>query len=122
MPIVDVTVVVGRDESVAADLAQSLANTIGRALKVPSAQTWLRLHVLPQERYAENSSSLNATELPVFVVVLTRELPERSQLGEAIAALTHAVSEATGRASDRVHIEYAPSARGRVSFGGKLVE
>jgi phenylpyruvate tautomerase PptA (4-oxalocrotonate tautomerase family) len=122
MPIVDVTIVIGRDESVGADLAQSLANTIGRALKSPPAQTWVRLHVLPQERYAENGTSLNATALPVFLVVLTRELPEHSQLVEANAALTHAVSEATGRASDRVHIEYAPSARGRVSFGGTLVE
>jgi phenylpyruvate tautomerase PptA (4-oxalocrotonate tautomerase family) len=122
MPIVDVTMVVARDEPIAADLAQALANSVGRALESPPAHTWVRLHVLPQDRYAENNASPDAADLPVFVVVLSRQLPEHSQLMGTIVALTQAISDATGRAVDRVHIEYAPSARGRVSFGGKLVE
>ena len=122
MPIVDVTIVVGRGEEIAADLAQTLAAAIGRAINTPAGQTWVRLHLLAHDRYAENSSQLKSTDLPVFVAVLTRRLPDRPQLVEAIAKLTRAISEATGRPPDRVHIEYAPGAVGRVAFGGKLVE
>lgn len=122
MPIVDVTIVVGRDEKVAAGLTQTLADEVGRVLNSARGQTWVRLHPLAQDRYAENNSSVGSTDLPVFVVVLTRQLPDRSQLDGAIAKLTQAISEVTGRPSDRVHIEYASSAVGRVAFGGKLLE
>ena len=122
MPIVDVTIVVGRDEMVAPGLTQTLADGIGRVLNSPSGQTWVRLHLLAQDRYAESNSSLSSTELPVFVVLLTSQTPSRSQLDGEIAKLTQAISAATGRPSDRVHIEYASSAVGRVAFGGKLVE
>ena len=122
MPIVDVTIVVGRDEKAAAGLTQTLADEVGRVLNSARGQTWVRLHLLAQDCYAENISSLGSTELPIFVVLLTRQLPDRSQLDDAIAKLTQVISEATGRPSDRVHIEYASSAVGRVAFGGKLVE
>jgi len=122
MPIIDVTIVVAPGAAVAADLAQSLANSVGRALASPPAQAWVRLHVLPQDRYAESENALNSSELPVYAVVLSRQPPEHSQLSAAITKLTHAISEATGRAPARVHIEYAPHARGRAAFGGKLVE
>src|SRR3979490_3104824 len=117
MPIVDVTIVVGRGETIAADLTQTLADVVGRALNSPPSQTWVRLQLLAYDRYAENESNLTSTELPVFVVVLTRQLPDQLQLGETIAKLTHAISEATDRPMDRVHIEYAPRAVGRVAFG-----
>ena len=120
MPIVDVTIVVGRDERVAAGLTQSLADALGRVLKSSPGQTWVRLHLLGQDRYAENGSTLTPADLPVFVVILARHIPDQTQLANTIAKLTHAVSEATGRPSDRIHIEYAPSAVGRVAFGGKL--
>jgi phenylpyruvate tautomerase PptA (4-oxalocrotonate tautomerase family) len=122
MPIVDVTIVVGRGETVAADLAQSLANAVGRALASSPAQTWVRLHLLAQDQYAENDAALSPSELPVFAVVLSRQVPEHSQLIAAIAALTQSISEATGRATQRVHVEYAPGARGRASFGGQHIE
>ena len=122
MPIVDVTIVVGRDEKVTAGLTQTLADGVGRVLNSPPGQTWVRLHLLAHHRYAENNSHLNLTDLPVFVVMLTRQLPDQSQLVGTIAELTQAISEATGRPSDRVHIEYAPSAIGRVAFGGKLMQ
>jgi phenylpyruvate tautomerase PptA (4-oxalocrotonate tautomerase family) len=122
MPIVDVTIVAGRDEKVTTGLTQALADGIGRVLNSPSGQTWVRLHPLTQDRYAENNTSLTSTDLPVFVSVLTREIPDQSQLVGTIAKLTRAISEVTGRPSDKVHIEYAPSAVGRVAFGGKLVE
>ena len=122
MPIVDVTMVVNRNEVVAADLTQLLADRVGRTFDSPPGQTWVRLHVLAQDRYAENDTTLEPADLPVFVAVLTRQVPEKSKLVSEIVALTRVVSEATGRSPDRVHIEYAPSAVGRQSFGGKLVE
>ena len=122
MPIVDVTIVVGRDEEVAAGLTQALADGIGRVLDSPPGQTWVRLHPLAQDRYAENNASLSSTDLPVFAAVLTRQRPDQSQLAGTVAKLTRVISEATGRSSERVHIEYAPSAIGRIAFGGKLVE
>ncbi len=122
MPIVDVTIAVGGDEKLAAGLAQTLADGIGRVLNSSSGQTWVRLYLLAQDRYAESNSSLCSPDLPVFVVMLTRELPDPPQLDRTIANLTQAISEATGRSTDRVHIEYASSPVGRVAFGGKLVE
>ena len=122
MPIVDVTIVVGRDEKVAAGLTQTLADGVGCVLNSAHGQTWVRLHLLAPDCYAENNSSLGSIDLPVFVVLLTRQLPARSQLDDAITKLTQVISEATGRPSDKVHIEYASSAVGRVAFGGELVE
>jgi phenylpyruvate tautomerase PptA (4-oxalocrotonate tautomerase family) len=120
MPIVDVEVVVAPNGPVAADLAQSLADAAGRALGSPAGQTWVRLHLLARERYAENESSLAATELPVFVTVLKRALPGEAAMTDEIATLTGAVAEVLGRARSCVHVEYAPPAAGRLSFGGKL--
>lgn len=122
MPIVDVTIVVGRGEKIAIGLTQTLADAVGRVLSSHPGQTWVRLHLLAHDRYAENNSHLNSTDLPVFVVMLSRQLPDQSQLAGEIAKLTRAISEATGRPSDSVHIEYAPNAVGRVAFGGRLVE
>ena len=103
MPIVDVTIVVGRDEKVAAGLTQTLADEVGRVLNSARGQTWVRLHLLAQDRYAENNSSLGSTELPVFVVLLTCQPPDRSQLDGTITKLTQAISEATGRPSSSEH-------------------
>ena len=122
MPIVDVTIVAGRDEKVAAGLTQALADAVGRALDSPPGQTWVRLHLLPQDCYAENHAAPGSTDLPVFVVVLNRKIPDQLQLAETSARLTQAIAEATGRPADSVHIEHAPSAFGRVAFGGKLVQ
>ena len=122
MPIVDVTIVVGRDESFAAGLTQTLADALGRVLNSPPGQTWVRLHLLGQDRYAENGSTLAPAELPVFVVILAGHIADQTQMVHTIVKLTDAISQATGRPSDRVHIEYAPSAVGRIAFGGKLAQ
>jgi phenylpyruvate tautomerase PptA (4-oxalocrotonate tautomerase family) len=121
MPIVDVTIVAGQGDRVDAGLTQTLADAIGHALDSPPGQTWVRLHVLAQDCYAENHASPESTDLPVFVAVLQRQVPHPSPLAESVSRLTKAVAEATGRPADRVHVEYAPSASGRVAFGGKLV-
>lgn len=121
MPIVDVTLVVAPDATPAADLAQRLADAVGVALGSSDGETWLRMHVLARDRYAENQSTLAPDELPVFVTVLKRHLPRATALEREIAALVGAIAQVTGRATGRVHVEYAPAASGRLAFGGRLV-
>jgi phenylpyruvate tautomerase PptA (4-oxalocrotonate tautomerase family) len=122
MPIVDVEIVAAPEDKLAADLAQSLADAAGRALDSPPGRTWVRLRVLAHEHYAENGLLRESTELPVFVTVLKRTLPEAAVLAREMARLAGSIAEATGRDPALVHIEYAPAAVGRLSFGGKLVQ
>jgi hypothetical protein len=39
-----------------------------------------------------------------------------------VTALTNGIAQIMGRPFTCVHVEYAPTAVGRVSFGGKLVQ
>ena len=121
MPIVDIELVADPDDAVADGLAQSLADAVGRALRSPPGQSWVRLHVLARGHYAENDSPVEANSLPVFVRVLQRAPPAGEQLAREISALTGILGAVLGRATSCVHIEYAPGAAGRVSFGGNLV-
>lgn len=122
MPIVDVELVAETNDTLPAGLAQSLADAVGGSLNSPSGQTWVRMRILAREHYAENTSTLEAIDLPVFVTVLTRAVPERAALAIEVAALTSSIAKVTRRNPACVHIEYAPAAAGRLSFGGRLVE
>ena len=122
MPIVTVELVADADRAPEQGLAQSLADAIGRALNSPSGQTWVRLRSLGRGEYAENGSLAVADELPVFVSVLKRQVPLGAEMQAEVTALTQAIAQVIGRPAACVHVEYAPSAAGRVSFGGKLVE
>jgi phenylpyruvate tautomerase PptA (4-oxalocrotonate tautomerase family) len=121
MPIIDVEIVVAPNAPVDADLAQSLADAAGLALGSPAGQTWVRLHLLAREHYAENEFSLASTELPVFVTVLKRALPGPAEMTDEITRLTGSVANLLRRNRTCVHVEYAPAASGRLAFGGKLV-
>ena len=121
MPIVTVEIVAGANGAVAEDLAQSLADSLGRVLKSPAGQTWVRVHFLPGKQYAENDARLDAAQLPVFVTILRRTIPEPAQLEVEVAALTDAIAKVIGRPTSCVHLEYAPAASGRLSFGGDMV-
>jgi len=122
MPIVSVEVVVGANDAMAQDFVQSLADAIGRALKSPAGQTWVRVRSLARDQYAENEALLDAAQLPVFVTILKRHPPQGAELKGEVTALTHAVAQVIGRPTACVHIEYAPAAAGRLSFGGVLVQ
>jgi phenylpyruvate tautomerase PptA (4-oxalocrotonate tautomerase family) len=121
MPVVDIEIVVPPNATVAAGLAQALADAVGDTLGSPPGQTWVRLQLLPREHYAENHSSLDASDLPAFVRLLQRQPVEGLARATEAAALTCAIAQILGRPSDRVHIEYAPAAAGRVAFAGNLV-
>ena len=112
----------GPDAAPAEGLAQALADVAGRTFQSAPGQTWVRLRTLSQSQYAENEASVEATELPVFVNVLKRQVPPKTELEREIAALAKAIAKMTGRSVARIHIQYAPAAVGRLSFGGKIVE
>ena len=122
MPIVTVEVVGGAGDAMAHDLAQPLADAIGRALESPPGQTWIRVRSIARDQYAENEVPLDAARLPVFVTILKMQTPERAKLEGEITALTHAVAQVIGRPAACVHVEYAPVAAGRLAFGGVLVQ
>jgi phenylpyruvate tautomerase PptA (4-oxalocrotonate tautomerase family) len=122
MPIVTVEVVAGANDPMVPHLAQSLADAIGHALKSPPGQTWVRLRSFTHDQYAENEELLDAAQLPVFVTILKRQIPQHAELEGEVTALTRAVAQVIGRPAACVHIEYAPAAAGRLSFGGVLVQ
>jgi phenylpyruvate tautomerase PptA (4-oxalocrotonate tautomerase family) len=121
MPIVDV-LLVHREAAQALDgVASAIADELGRALGEPPARVWVRLHPLPSGRYAENQASVGDDELPVFVTLLLARPPAARARPAHASAVCHAVARATGRAPERVHVEYAPPGAGRIAFGGQLV-
>ena len=122
MPIITVELVGESADVPERTLAQVLADSIGRALASPPGQTWVRLRWLARHDYAENDSSLSADQLPVFITIIKRKMPSPVELQAEVAAVTEAVAAAVGRASDQIHVEYAPPGAGRVSFGGKVVQ
>ena len=121
MPIVDIELV-REPQAVAPDVsAQALADALGRAFGSAPGHTWVRLHTLDAAAYAENDSSLAATELPVFVTVLHAHPPLGAALDAQALAVTHAVATCLACESERVHVLYAPPGAGRQAFGGTLV-
>lgn len=122
MPIVTIEVVGDSDRAVETNLAPSLADAVGRVLNSPPGHTWVRVRSLPRSQYAENESPVGDGEVPVFVTVLERLPPSGTELQAEVTALTRAIAQALNRPATCVHIEYAPAAIGRVSFGGQVVK
>lgn len=122
MPIVDIRPVVGRRDQVPAGITKAVADAIGRVLHAAPGRVWVRYAEISDQHYAENGAEIETADLPVFVTVLHSVGPEGSARAEEARALTQAVATCFGRPVERVHLEYAPPGRGRVAFGGKLVE
>jgi phenylpyruvate tautomerase PptA (4-oxalocrotonate tautomerase family) len=119
MPIIDIEIVT--DELLDTRLARALADALGAALHTPAGQAWVRLRRLPTDAYAENGVSAS-DDLPAFVTVLRAQPPDGAALAAEVAAVTEVIAARLGRPRERVHVEYAPAAAGRMAFGGRLVE
>ena len=122
MPIVEIEIVGDVTQPPAGTLAQAFADETARLFGSKPANTWVRVRTLARDAYAENGSLVAASDLPVFVTVLKRQIPERTELAREMAALALAVARLVERRAGQVHVEYAAAAAGRMAFGGVLVE
>jgi phenylpyruvate tautomerase PptA (4-oxalocrotonate tautomerase family) len=122
MPIVDVELVVADNEQVPSNLATTLADAAGKLFGTSAGQTWVRLHRLPLQDYAENELGPPPGIRPIFVTVLKAKVPPLNELKRELEQLAEMIGHICGRPIENVHIFYQPEGRGRVGFGGRLVE
>lgn len=118
MPILRVDIVLNPDETVATSWPADLAAAAGRVLNAAPGTTWVFVHEISRERYAENGP---AVANPVMVSVTRSRLPSLDTLDQEALSLTRAVAEVLGRAPENVHVIYEPPAAGRIFFGGRGV-
>ena len=116
MPIIDIEIV---DGVISREVTQALADGIGRGFAAKPGKLWVRVRSLPADAYAENE--VRAPK-PVFVTVTASVQPQAQELRSRIAWIVDEVARVTGRPRENVHVEFQPAAKGRIAFGGKLVE
>jgi phenylpyruvate tautomerase PptA (4-oxalocrotonate tautomerase family) len=121
VPIVDIEVVCQSEESRRLPLVGGLASALGRVFGSEPGRTLVRLRVLDASHYAENDSTLAASEFPVFVTVSQAISLPAATLQAEVAAVTQAVAAWVARDPARVHVSYAATGAGRQTFGGHLV-
>lgn len=122
MPILEIDIV-GEVSPVARKrLGARLADVAGQVLRSPPGGTWVKVRLVAADLYGESGGGPPAGVSPVFVRVLARDPPEGDARKEQVRALARAVALTCGRAEQHVHVIYEPGARGRVAFGGVLVE
>lgn len=120
MPIIDVEVVLRRDEVLSDGAVRTIALGAGEVLGSGAGRTWVKVRTIDSSRYEENGPE-PAGYAPAFVSVLLARIPERAVLKRFAAELSAVVGEACGRAPDLVHVLFDPEGAGRVAFGGQLV-
>ena len=122
MPIVALQLVLAPGSTIPHGLPQRVANELGEVFTCGPGQVWVQLSTLAATEYAENLVAMGEDELPAFVTLLHADLlPSEVRASEALR-VCQAIARCLGRPVERVHLEYAPSGRGRVAFGGKLLE
>ena len=121
MPILHVEIVTRSGESIRPGLAQELADRTGGVFGSQPGGTWVKVHLLARDEYAENDNTAEDI-FPVFVSILKAKLPAPNELQEEITRLTEAVAQVCDRPRENVHIIYQPEGTGRVAFGGRLVQ
>ncbi len=120
MPILNIEIVGAVAQELRSDLAPRLADLAGEALGSRPQGTWIKLHFIPREHYAENARGPGQGVLPVIVSLLQADVPEGEALAEQIRLLTQAIATGVGRSAEHIHIIVEPPARGRIAFGGSL--
>lgn len=100
---------------------QSLADAFGRLFGSLPSGTWVKARQQQRAYYAENMIDFSPQMRPVIVEILKSELEGGKDLAIEAAAVCALVAQILDRDTENVHVIYAPAARGRVAFGGKLV-
>lgn len=120
MPIVEIEIVLKPNEVIHGETTQTLANQLGQIFNSSKGSTWIKLHTLSENSYAENGEKGDDT-YPVFVSVLKAKVHPPEELQPEVDKITNAVAQICNRPPALVHVIYAPQGSGRVSFGGKIV-
>lgn len=119
MPILQIDIV-GDSERRKENLAQRIADAAAIALNSRPGGTWVKLQFIATANYAENEG---ATEgLPIIASLIQAEIPTGDALRNQVFNLAKAISEAADHPVESVHIVIEPAAKGRIAFGGSLVE
>lgn len=119
MPILNIEVI-GDREHFPQDLAQRFADAAGSSLNSRPGGTWVKVHFLEEAAYAESGG---ATEgLPIIVSLIQAEVPRGDVLRDQVAGLARALAQAADHPVENVHIIIEPAAKGRIAFGGTLIE
>ena len=82
--------------------------------------TWVRARNLPSAQYAENGGAGDVQ--PVFVSVMQFELPPAADRRTLAAEIAEIVAGALARPIANTHVIFETAGKGRVAFGGNLVE
>jgi phenylpyruvate tautomerase PptA (4-oxalocrotonate tautomerase family) len=121
MPILDVEIVLRPREKIRPTLARELADRAGEILGSAPGGTWVKVHPIPAERYAEGPGD-GPRLTPVFVTILRAKLQSPELRQTEIERLTAAFADVCGRPKENVHLIYLPEGAGRVAFGGRQVQ
>ncbi len=120
MPIVDVEIVLRPNEILRKEIVAELADELGEIFQTSQGGTWVKVHELSSDQYAENGGAQNAT-YPIFVTVIKSKFPVVEEMQKEVEKITGAVAQICGRPSDNVHMIYQPAGSSRVAFGGRIV-
>ncbi len=101
---------------------QQLCDAIGQAMGSRQAGTWLKVSYLSRGQYAENQELLVPDIRPVFAYIIRAELLPNAQLQEEAQRLAAVIGQHLDRPQQNIHIIYEPEGKGRIAFGGQLVE
>src|SRR5215216_2753952 len=120
MPIIDIEIVLRANESIRDHMVSELADELGEIFHSPPGETWIKVHPLSTDQYAENGGRPDGI-YPIFVTVVKSKLSSFEESQKEMTKITGAVAQICGRPSDTIHVIYQPECRGRVAFGGKIV-
>jgi len=120
MPIVEVEIVIKPNEVIQNEIAPKLADQLGQIFDSPKGGTWIKLHTLSENNYAENGGREEGV-YPIFVSVLKAKVPPPEEFQPEVDKITGAVAQICDRPPTLIHVIYAPQGSGRVAFGGKII-
>ena len=119
MPIVDIELVADDPDAGRGPPLQALADELGDLFGSGPGGTWVKLRATDPAGYAENQT-VGGAFAPVFVNIVKHQLPDENERRREVAAVAEIVARTLDRPRENVHVLYAPSAEGRIGFGGEL--